>query len=881
MASEDRILKILLQIQSDISGLTNVRGGLSDVQRQTEATAQSAFGLKQAFEFAGAEEALRRILDVIAEVGRATEDQVKKGVDWLAQVQVVQTQLAGVLLQTQPGQYQNFPAAFSAAGDEVDKLKDKANELGLEYKDMFETFQHIQAVLSSGAGIKDFDEQLNLAVTLTRALQVAGVNASVGFRDIADILRGQASIARVGGTALAGLMGFQSPQELDQFIQKAAAAGNLFQAIMDRMRGVKQTSEELGHTFTAELNRMWNALNDFRGNAAEPIMGPLTEGIKEFTAALKSDDAIAWARTVGGAFVDITKSIIEGTKALKDFIDQHRILIGVMTLGNSEAIRFLAGGVGGGLADAQQAQVEQLKLETLQKQTQELQKQIGAGGSIANANKTLQTLNSLIYEVQKEITAEENKGAAANSVLVYQLQNALSVLHQMVDGFFQAWGAAVKLQDAVRGIAPAAAEAIAAVRDKIKLLNDEASGNQEAVAADRAKVAYDEIYKTLVAKKVPEAEAVALAKEYSTAVEGAALHAQGLKTAHADVAAAMREEETIIQRIRDNQQLIQANPFLSADQKEGQSLASMLQEVQALETELTKLQSLRAGPLDPPQLEQVNQKIQQTQFEISLLGLKIAGLQAPLQTGLIQWANSFGTAIQQVTNAITGTLNTAISGTSSALTGLIFGTKNWQQAFLQAAESIVQSIIKIALQFVISRLLMSVLDRQAGATDAGAATAQASIAAAAWAGPATSASIATFGAAAATGLSAYLSALAAGTAAGSVIGGVGAVGGFEGGGFTGGSPGVLAGFVHGQEFVFSAPAVRNVGRENLEAAHSAALGLSSPGGAGGGSGSGSAARGHVSNHALFLDVKKARQWLFDSEGEKFLVDVIKGSIRRL
>ena len=92
MASEDRILKILLQLQSDITGGTEMKGALGEIKdslaniqkidawgnyiasaknakKATEDVSTSAFTLKDALKFAGAEEALRRTLDV--KIGRA------------------------------------------------------------------------------------------------------------------------------------------------------------------------------------------------------------------------------------------------------------------------------------------------------------------------------------------------------------------------------------------------------------------------------------------------------------------------------------------------------------------------------------------------------------------------------------------------------------------------------------------------------------------------------------------------------------------------------------------------------------------------------------------------------------------------------------------
>ena len=100
-----------------------------------------------------------------------------------------------------------------------------------------------------------------------------------------------------------------------------------------------------------------------------------------------------------------------------------------------------------------------------------------------------------------------------------------------------------------------------------------------------------------------------------------------------------------------------------------------------------------------------------------------------------------------------------------------------------------------------------------------------------WAGPATLATIASFGGAALAAPLEILAALGESQAL--------ALAGFASGGFTGGTEGNVAGIVHGGEFVWSAPAVRNIGVGNLERAHQAAVtggggGASTGGGHGGG-----------------------------------------------
>jgi hypothetical protein len=169
---------------------------------------------------------------------------------------------------------------------------------------------------------------------------------------------------------------------------------------------------------------------------------------------------------------------------------------------------------------------------------------------------------------------------------------------------------------------------------------------------------------------------------------------------------------------------------------------------------------------------------------------------------------------------------------------------------------------------------MAALDRVTGQTTSGAATSAASTAAAAWAPAATAASIASYGAASGVGLAAYLAAEAAGVAGTVALSaGGGAFGSAAEGGFTGGTEGVIGGFYHGQEFVFSAPAVRNIGVENLEAAHNSARGLTSPAPGAKGSAGGRVSPGQVSI-AVFDDRSSMAKWLDSEDGQKSVIDLI-------
>ena len=285
-----------------------------------------------------------------------------------------------------------------------------------------------------------------------------------------------------------------------------------------------------------------------------------------------------------------------------------------------------------------------------------------------------------------------------------------------------------------------------------------------------------------------------------------------------------KENALLLQTIRDNQKLINDQPFAGIDAKQVALHQSYIQEEQQLAAAIQQTKQAEdaaQGAGAQAQVEALRAKLHALTTEYVELQFKIqtSAFGGELQADLIKWVNSFGTAAHQVASIITGTLNTAISGTSQALTGLIFGTTTWQQAFSQAAQSIVGEIIKIGIQFVVSRLFMSAINRAAGTADALAATAQAAPVAAAWSSAATSASIATYGVADVEGVAAYVAALASGKAAAI------ASAGFQTGGFTGsGNENAIAGVVHGQEFVFAADETAALGVPFLQKLAAAAGG---------------------------------------------------------
>src|SRR5215475_5072765 len=101
-------------------------------------------------------------------------------------------------------------------------------------------------------------------------------------------------------------------------------------------------------------------------------------------------------------------------------------------------------------------------------------------------------------------------------------------------------------------------------------------------------------------------------------------------------------QSSALQSIRQQQELINANPFAGADEKQRALVELYNRELLGLTQTLKGLQEWRdSGLLNDEQLARVNQLIQKTEFEISKLKLQAAGFAKPFMADMQQWAASF------------------------------------------------------------------------------------------------------------------------------------------------------------------------------------------------------------------------------------------------
>ncbi|HEY1771335.1 MAG TPA: hypothetical protein VGG02_13875 [Chthoniobacterales bacterium] len=875
----DKNYDILISIEAQVQRL-------DDAVSQTQQLVQSASGLGSAFEFGGAIELTQKLGEAFTEVEHAILSGVEAGVEFQAKMQDVATGIAAVLEQTQPDKYGTFGAAKAAAVDYIDTIKAAANKVGVSYDDMFEAVQHSQALLAN-AGVTDINQVIQVTLLLNQALRAVGVSATQASRDLGDILSG-AGARTLGGRRLSGALGFDSAEEMDKFILQATQAGTLVQSLTSRMSGLSAAIADASGNFDATINRMKNALVDLEAEAAKPLMQPLQNAINDLTVGGKSDQIAALARSIGDIGVvalGAANGVLQVVSTIDSLIDRYHAL--------SVAIASLPGtGVfGSGLAAAAQAysnNLSQVEFENMQKTYQALREKVLLAGTDQEKQQAVADISATINSLQAQILSGQIKNTQQAKIFL-DLMNGLRAGFSLLAGTIDA------PTQKLKGLSDAAKQALAALSDKTALNYAVGSGDQELVTAQRVKEAFDEQKAALIAKGVPEAQAVAAAKDYANSIKSAADYhlqlkdsAAGLKLEHQQLEALLRQEQALLHGMEESQQLIEQNRLLTPDSKEQELVALYTQEKAAIDKLITTYQAyILAHQAAAASDELEKQKIQDLIEKIDELKVKAAGLDLKIDTTgtfgkdfntqLAQFVNSFGTAGTQAANLLTGSINTALQGTNQLLDGLITGSGDWRQE-LEGVESQILNVFltwieQMALQKIAQ--LLGITTTTTAQVASGAAIAQAHAPAAA------ATSVSSYGAAAIIGEILAIAAIAAIIAAIS--------GGFEGGGYTGdGSPSSVAGVVHGGEFVFSKPATDRIGVGALSNIHSIARvgGFQSGGfvGTSGGSGSSGALGGdvHVYN---YTDKKKLLDdFQKDPTTKKMIVDTVNsagGNLRRI
>ncbi len=952
----DKIYDILIDIRAtQAQVLQQLEQGMGRIRQEAE-------GFNNAFKTGAAVEIMHRHPDVAIHVDRHLVEWAKQGIEFNATMEQSRLGVAGVLRQFDASSYKDFKSALVDSDKVIALLLDKSNKLGLSFESMLEQYRTTANALFAG-GVRDLQKQVDLTVLLQQAMASIGISGFQAQRDIFDILEGRASrtiaakalgisdddIARAkeAGTLYEFLTG-----KLQAVSESGAQIGNTFAAAEQRARNL---SQQLAGVATTDVFKVLKSqLDELNALLAQPETAEKTRGISLAFLSLVED-----AKTGVGAVIDAVKAIDHFLVVPEKIFELESKLLGLpfkQAYDIGQVAQFVDANT-----KIQNSILAQVQGATEFRQQQEARKALDndilaaqknvATSSDATRESAERFLHSLevIRDVFKDIAG--SAASTAHSVMLTAEQaDKVIAASQKWQGFrresvdlittdpeqkfrdqleetriklvrqlnpdadpIKYLEVAREVQERLNAMVIAHERDIALAAELNRIADEKLQGQKLILAGDRehGQALIDQAAiesKTLEIQNerhISYAEAYKIASDTVQTERGLSDQKKGQRDAQRDINDLLRESTNLLADIRERQKLISESPFLSADEKQSALHNLFIQEQQEIATQAAAVQrALQSayGAGNQAEVDKLTEKLRVLKAEQVELGFKIDTSTFGGQIGaeLVGWVNNFGTAAHQVSQVITGTLNTAIASTSQAIAGLIFGTTTWRQAFAQAAQSIVGNLIQILLQWIVSQTIMAALSKVFSRTNAQASTSAASQSAAAWSAAAISASIATEGAAAGTGTAAYLIALGAGQAA--AIGASQAGGGsFYFGGPTGGVEGQFAGYVHGQEHVQPAHIVRAYGVElfeafrlrkiSVESARSLMNGMRIPvfprtgsfaeGGAvapGPAISAPVVSSGNVINNmAFFNDREAAARWLFDQpEGRRQLIDFMNG-----
>jgi hypothetical protein len=799
-------LQVLIDIKSKLEGLEQAVAQMRQLKNETANASSAGSALSGVLSglAAGAGIQLTQQLSQIPQILiRAAQD----GVNFNATIESAQIGIASIIKAFDTtGTFKNFDAALNESARAVAFLKSKAVETEATFQELLEGYQSA-AGPAFAVGINSTREQIKLTVALSQAMSALTIPAREMSQEIRGVFEGdtsrQSRLNRVLQITKA---------EMDQ----AALSGKAYQLVMDRIRSFTEGAQRGQQTYNVAMSNFGDIITQLKAAGTENLFEQIRKKVLEVNKELSKDQTreavVGWSAAIGSAVEQTGR----GIKAISSAIDQvNRFLVVPRKVFEIER-DLLRGSFSAPGKDAERAEAEDFLKKTHERQAA-IEQLIRLSGPLEERLEAHRAIQSLIVDLTKR-TKDENALIASIAQQTIPFVERYEFIFDKIREQAQAIAVATKLTKEQIEAAVVASAAMLETQRQTTIKLAQASGDKSGEFAARAEDIRVDTFNKLVAKGLPyvqaarDAEAVANAtRDALQAQEDVRDAAKDTTAEHRDITAVLRQQETTMQGIRQQQELINQNPFLTLSEKNAQLLVLMREEITALNLEVAKGQALLSGgTLDPATYEQVAQKVQQAQFEIELLSQKTQTLNfgGGLKANLLEWVNSMGTAAQQVGHAITSSIGTAIDATANALTDLVFATGNWRQTMLQAEKAIVGSLIKIGLQMIAQKVLGSILGRQ-GVTETTANNAEVL-------STATPAAVAQSGAS--SGFNWVFAGIAAAAAIALIIGLL--AGGFEHGGHTGfvGSK-MIAGVVHGQEYVQPKKTVDFYGLASMAAIH--------------------------------------------------------------
>ena len=432
-----------------------------------------------------------------------------------------------------------------------------------------------------------------------------------------------------------------------------------------------------------------------------------------------------------------------------------------------------------------------------------------------------------LFDLETEITRAKNEGNAALEESLVQERDALKLREQLLNSgsvdastYLAALDAIDNRLEVERSSADKKAQAERRERQskmetaraqadlELSIREAEEAGNQ--ALADRLQREKDELAlrRELIDASTDDAAAITEANEIIK-------DRLDLEERLRQKERARRAEESALESrlgaIADARSLVDANRFLTDEQKREVRIRLAQRENSELEASIATLQRERETA-NPARRGQIDQQIEGYNRKRSEnLGYEAQnaplGMGDSILAGMVQYLNEIPTLAQRAQQAIYGITQAFSQGVASSITGLINRTMAWRDALLNIGQAVVNSIIasfaNMAAQWITQQILMALFGKAIQAAQLAALAPMAAASAMMWAPAATAASIATLGSAALAG-----AAMAKAAIASSVIGF--ATGGLVTGPGSGTSDSITARLSNG-EFVNTAAAVARYG----------------------------------------------------------------------
>jgi hypothetical protein len=363
-----------------------------------------------------------------------------------------------------------------------------------------------------------------------------------------------------------------------------------------------------------------------------------------------------------------------------------------------------------------------------------------------------------------------------------------------------------------------------------------------------------------------------------------------IKDANADYEAEKKRGEIHIQnlereeaaRLKLNQVAMAAidHDYTLTDNQKWEDKRAIIQaNITGLQSYIDKQNAIANSPLLPTEVSQkakgdastAQNSLAASQGQLAGMGPDPQSFYQNFSADLTKLQTQWSGLQQNMASGLTGVINTSMQSVESNISKLIMGTETWRKALMNIVttieSSVVSSFIQMGVKWVATQIMMAVEGKATAAASAAGMIPIAMAESEIWAAPAALATIASWGGAAMAAPELVLASMAA----------TQALAGFAAGGYTGGTEGDFAGVVHGGEYVFSAPAVRNIGADNLDRAHT----MAKSGGAGGNSGPAPSSGMSHSMHFHQDENAAFRAALRHPSNFKTIVDMTKRSMRQI